>query len=134
MKKRWTQIVIANRKTRKRNENVAITRKASEKASTGIDRAIARVGQDENEASVMTLPVTMMAKVMILKVTIGTDGDDTDDTPHRKSQIACTGLAQTKRVKNPIEDGDVIENDTNDNDMITLLMHHRLVDQLMEST
>ena len=56
----------------------------------------------------------------------------TDDTPHRKSPIVCTGLVQTKGVKNPIEDNDVIENDTND-DEIFRLMHH-LMDQMTEST
>ena len=116
------------KKTTKPSESV-VTKRPSEKASTGIDPVIARVGQDENDTNAMTLLVTMILKVMILQVTIGTDGDGTDDTLHRKSQIECTGLAQTKRVKNPIEDDDVIENGTNDDDESTLRMHH-LMDQV----
>jgi hypothetical protein len=131
-KKRWTQ-TITMMKRKMPSERSIVTKKQSGKASTAIDLAIARVGHDENDASTMTFLVTMIAKVIILRVTMDADGDGgTNDTPHRKSPIVCTGLVQTKGVKNPIEDNDVIENGTND-DEIFRLMHH-LMDQMTDES
>jgi hypothetical protein len=130
-KKRWTQTRIAMKRNKMPSESI-VTKKQSGKASTAIDLAIAKVGHDENDASTTTFLVTMIANVMILQVTMDADGDATDDTPHHKSPIVCTDLVQMKGVKNPIEGNDVIENDTND-DEIFRLMHH-LMDQMTEST